>query len=171
MRKKKKEALAVQTFWANFFYFNLPKHLEEVPAHVERVNFRYYGANDDDLFCMLEKVKSIYQLDLDETDITNEGLAYLTRLENLTELRLKGCSQITNEAMDAICQFKGLELLHLIGTGITTEGFEKIGALKQLKMLLISAEPSDPKLEEIFISLTTDCEFIVNYKAYPFEEN
>jgi hypothetical protein len=171
MRRKKKAALAIQTFWANFFYFNLPKHLEEVPAHVERVNFRYYGANDYDIQYMLEKVKSVYQLDLDETEITNEGLVYLMELDNLTELRLKGCTQITDAAMEVICKFKGVELLHLIGTGITTAGFGDIGKLNKLKRLLISAEPSDPKLEEIFASLAPGCEFIVNYKAYPFQED
>jgi hypothetical protein len=168
MRRKKKEALAIHSFWSNFFYFNIPKHLDEIPSHVERVNFRYYGASDEDLLLMLEKVKSIYQLDLDETDITNEGIEHLTRLDYVTEIRLKGCRQINNEAMNSICQLKGLELLHLVGTGIDTDGFEKISHLKNLKRLLISAERSDPKLEEIYISLAQNCEFIVNYKAYPF---
>lgn len=168
MRRKKTEALASNTFWSNFFYFNIPKHINEIPSHVERVNFRYYGANDNDLERMGQKVSSIYQLDLDETDITDEGVKYLTRLENITELRLKGCKQITDQAMASICMLKGLELLHLIGTNITTDGFKRIGDLKQLKTLLISADAEDPLLEEIFISLNPNCEFIVNYKAYPF---
>lgn len=168
MRKKKQARLADEAFWSNFFYFNIPDHINEIPAHVERVNFRYYSADDEGLLKMVEYVKSIGQLDLDGTDITNEGIKHLTQLENITEIRLKGCKQIDNNAMPDVCQIKGLELLHLINTAINTDGFEHIGQLTRLKTLLLSADENDPKLEEIYISLAPGCKMIVNYKSYPF---
>jgi len=168
MRKKKREKLAEDTFWANFFYFNIPAHINEVPAHLDRVNFRYYSANDEDLFRMIEYVKSIYQLDLDETDVTDEGMKHLSQLDNITEIRLKGCREISDLGMAYICQFKGVELLHLYGTGVTTAGFGQIGLLTKLKTLIIEADINDPKLEEIYTALPPGCELIVSYKAYPF---
>lgn len=171
MRRKKQLKLAEEAFWSDFFYFNIPNHINEVPEHVERVNFRYYNVDDEGLLRMIAYVKSIGQLDLDGTDITNEGVKYLVQLNNITEIRFKGCRSIDNNAMPYICQIKGLELLHLIGTSVTTDGFAQIGNLKQLKTLLISADTDDPKLEEIYASLAPSCQMIVDYKSYPFEED
>lgn len=167
MRRKKREKLDHKTFWATFVYFNLKTDVLKIPTHVDQVRFRYYGANDSDLHRMVQEVKSINQLDLDETDVTDEGMKYLLELSYLRELRLKGCQKITNQAMEFICKFEGLELLHLHDTEINTDGFQHIGNLKQLKRLLIQADFQDPKLEEIYASLPKDCNLTVNYKPYP----
>ena len=168
---KKREKLAEQEFWGTFYYMNVPNHIDGIPLHVEQVRFRLYNHVDDDhLRRMVQGVKSVGQLDLDETDITNEGIEELVKLDYISELRLKGCHHITDGAMPFICSIKGLELLHLIGTSITTAGFQQIGKLTSLKKLLIRAEREDPLLEEIYINLPKGCEFIVNYKGYPFNE-
>lgn len=171
MRNKKREKQADQQFWETFHYMNVPKHIPGIPMHVEHVRLRLYDHVDDDhLMRMVQGVKSVGQLDLDETEITNEGIAELVKLDYISELRLKGCENITNEAMPFICDIKGLELLHLIGTSITTAGFQQIGKLTSLKKLLIRADRDDPLLEEIYVNLPKDCEFIVDYKIYPFSE-
>jgi hypothetical protein len=171
MRKKKQEKLAEELFWGTFYYMNVPKHFEGIPEHVEHVRFRLYDYVDDDhLRRMVEVVKSVGMLDLDATEITNLGVKELVQLDNISELRLKGCRNIDNGAMDYICQLKGLTLLHLIGTEITTDGFEKINHLKNLQKLLIRADIEDPKLEEIYANLAPGCKMIVNYKEYPFNE-
>lgn len=170
MRSKKRERLAEQEFWGNFYDINVPKHIPGIPLHVQQVRFRLYDhVTDDHLVRMVTGIKSIGQLDLDETDITNAGIEELVKLDYITELRLKGCRTITNDAMPIICNIKGLELLHLIGTSITTEGFGNIGKLTSLKKLLIRADREDPLLEEIYVNLPKDCEFIVDYKGYPFD--
>ena len=171
MRRKKKERLAHETFWAVFAAVNLGINSIEVPRHVNQVRCRYYGANDDDLERMVKQVKSINQLDLDETDITDEGMKHLIELDYLREIRLKGCRKITDIGMEYICQFKGLELLHLYGTAVTINGFDRIGELKHLNKLLVEADGKDPKLEEIFALLPKDCELIVNYKQNPPNDN
>ncbi|TKC12642.1 hypothetical protein FA048_03215 [Pedobacter polaris] len=172
MRNKKKEKLAEQEFWGTFYYMNVPKHIDGIPLHVEQVRFRLYNHVDDDhLVRMVQGIKSVGQLDLDETYITNAGIAELVKLDSITELRLKGCDSITNEAMPFICSINGLELLHLIGTSITTAGFEQIGKLTSLKKLLIRADRDDPLLEEIYVQLPKGCELIVDYKGYPFDDN
>jgi hypothetical protein len=171
MRRKKQEKLAESEFWSNFFYFNIPAHINKIPEHIDRVNFRRYHASDSDMGRMVKVVRSIGQLDLDETEISSDGIEQLVKMDNITEIRLKGCYNINNRAMAHICNLKGVELLHLKGTAVTTGGFERISNLKTLRTLLIGAAPDDPKLKEIFVSLPKGCVFIVNYKAYPFVED
>lgn len=172
MKSKRSDRKADDRFWETFYYMNGPKHSNGIPFHVEKVRFRLYDyVDDDDLVRMVGGINSVGQLDLDETDITNTGIEELVKLDSVQELRLKGCTNLTNEAMPFICSIKGLELLHLIGTSITTDGFKDIGKLSSLKKLLITADREDPLLEEIYVQLAKGCEFIVNYKIYPFNED
>ena len=171
MRRKKKQKLKEETFWANFCYFNLPKDQDEIPFHIRRVNFRLGGATDDDLEMMAGYIKTIEQLDLDETDITNLGLQHLTKLESIKELRLKSCRQIDNDGLPYLYQIKGLELLHLGGTAITIAGLLAIGQLKLLKTLLISADEDEMHLlPQIAVQLPEGCEFIVNHQNFEYSQ-
>ena len=89
MRRKKKQRLKEEAFWAAFFFYSVPRHLDEVPEHIDRANFRVDGVDDEGLSLMVTKVRSIYQLDLDDTDITIEGLRHLTQLDFVKELRCR----------------------------------------------------------------------------------
>ena len=172
MKNKKREKQAEEEFWETFYVMNVRKNINGIPLHIDQVQFRLYDYVDDDhLERMVRVIKSIGQLDLDETAITNAGIKELIKLETIQELRLKGCSNITDEAMPFVCAIKGLTLLHLIGTNITTAGFNEIGKLKELKKLFISADRDDEKLEEIFVQLPASCEMIVDYKIYPFRKD
>lgn len=171
MNKKKRQKELEDRFWSDFFALSVPSHLNEVPTHIHRANLRITGATDDSLFWMVQQVKTINQLDLDETDITNEGIKHLLQLESVKELRLKGCNDIDNDCLQYLNVMPSLELLHLGGTPITPNAVLQLDKLTNLKLLLISAEPSDAKyLEEIFVMLPSQCELLVNHKAYPFNE-
>ena len=168
MRKKKKLKLKEDAFWASFCFFNLPKEQDEIPVHMRRVNFRLGGVTDEGLELMAGYIKTIEQLDLDETEITVEGVQHLTRLQSIKELRLKGCRQINNDALPYLFQLQDLELLHLGGTSISVEALTEIGKLKQLKTLLISADENEMDLlPPIAAQLPAGCEFIVNHQNYP----
>ncbi|CAL1516380.1 hypothetical protein [Chitinophaga sp. MM2321] len=168
MRKKKKAKLEEELYWSNFFYFNVPAHLNEIPTHMERLNFRRYHVDDEGILKMVGVVRSVYQMDLDGTDITNEGIRHLTQLEKIQELRLKNCKGIDNGCLEFLYQIKGLELLYLGGSGITVDGLSGISCLKDLKSFYISADDNeDPeKLRSIAASLPPGCEFIVNHRAF-----
>jgi len=101
------------TFWSIFIYFNKRPHLDEIPSHLHRVNFRMHGVDDDDeLLLMMDKVKSIDMLELDETIVTNKGVRYLTKLISLKELRLKGCRELDERCLLSLNQIFSFELLH-----------------------------------------------------------
>ena len=146
--------------------------MDEIPVHIERVNFRIWDhVNDDHLLLMVSKVKSINMLDLDETAITNEGIKHLTRLEQIKELRLKGIAAIDNTCMEYLNKLKDLELLHLGGTAVTLDGLMKLSSLQKLKVMLLSI-PMDEEIKEKMLQLKAllpHCEFILNYKSYEFE--
>ena len=171
MRKKKKQKLKDDAFWASFCYFNLPKEQDEIPVHMRRVNFRLGGVTDEGLELMAGYIISIEQLDLDETEISNEGLRNLTQLENIKELRLKGCTGINDDGLLYLYQMAGLELLHLGGTSVTVNGLKEIGQLKRLKTLLISADDAEMELlPQVAAQLPEDCELIVNHQTYHRKE-
>lgn len=167
MRRKKMLKIKEAKFWSNFCDFNLAGGVNEIPTSFKRVTFRLYNVDDEGLLKMVSYVKSIDQLDLDGTDITNEGIAHLTQLEQLKELRLKECMAIDNGCIDFLCEIQSLELLHLGGTGVNPDGLEKLGCLRNLKLLLISASEGDEEfLSKIEAALPPECEFLVNHKAY-----
>ncbi len=75
MRKKQKLKLVEEEFWRTFYYINIPKHINGIPAQVEHVRFRVYDHVDDGhLARTVEFVTSVGMLGLDETEITNAGI-------------------------------------------------------------------------------------------------
>jgi hypothetical protein len=172
LRKQKEEKLKEEKFWSTFFYFNVPKNKTELPAHLQRVNFRLWNhVCDMDLLRMVSRVKSINMLDLDETDITNKGIQHLTQLHQLKELRLKGIKAIDDDCLQYLNTFSELELLHLGGTSVTLDGIKKLSSLKKLKVLLLPFSYG-PEIKEKMFQLKTilpTCEFILNYKPYEFD--
>ncbi|HEY9364235.1 MAG TPA: hypothetical protein VIQ00_13295 [Chitinophagaceae bacterium] len=175
MRKKKMEKLRERRFWAHFHYYaRLPEDIDEIPACIKHVRCRTSEIDDYGLSQMVTVVKSIDMLDLDDTEITNEGIMHLTKLENLKELRLKECRQIDNDCLQYLNQITTLELLHLGGTAVTLDGLEKLISLKNLQTLLVS---SDDEMEIVKIQLLKiaaalpRCEFIVNHKSVDLSSN
>ena len=64
---------------------------------------------DEYLELLATNVKSIDMLDLDETDITNDGIAFLTQMDFIKELRLKGISEIDNDCISHLNKIKKME--------------------------------------------------------------
>ena len=169
MRKKKLEKLKEKRFLASLrFYARLPDDVEEIPAHIKHFRCKDAGINDDWLEKMVSVVKSIDMLDLDENEITNEGVLHLTKLESLKELRLKACRLIDNESLDYLNQMTSLELLHIGGTGITIEHLVKLSGLNNLKTILVSSDLDKETVREILSPIGNElpqCEFIVNHQS------
>lgn len=173
LRKKKKQKLKEQQFWSTFAYFSTPKLPDEVPTHLERVNFRIWNhVEDEEIEMMVTHVQSINMLDLDETYITNYSIQLLSQLSFIKELRLKGCREIDDEAIPHLNNIKGLELLHLGGTSITLNGVLQLSANHPLRTLLISVD--DPEQHQNDLTIIAQrfpgCEFIVNHKNFTIKK-
>ena len=174
MRKKKKQKLKEQKFWGTFAFFSTPQLPYSIPTHLERVNFRIWDHVDDEqIEMMVTHVQSINMLDLDETEITNYSIQLLTKLSFIKELRLKGCSEIDDEAIPHINNIKGLELLHIDGTSISIKGVLQLSASHPLRMLLIGVDDPEQNLDHLTIIARRfpDCEFIVNHKSFTIKKD
>lgn len=143
MKKDKKELY----FWKR--HFNIKNNnLDSIPTEVNRFNFRHSEVDDEWLLYITSRIKVIHQLDLDETLITDKGIYFLTKLETIKELRLKGCRDISKECLNDLNQIKSLELLHLGGTSIDLDDLYKLSALQSLKLILVSSSDNIAVIKE-----------------------
>lgn len=171
MRKKKK--LFEDTFWATLFAIDVPAHLNELPSHLHHVRMRLWDkVIDEYLELMVTQVKSINMLDLDETDITNDGVAHLTQMNFIKELRLKGIREIDNHCIVHLNKIKGLELIHVKGTSVTIDGILKLDSKPGLKELFFSAKDGEITNEKMLElkKLMPGCSFTIDAKSYYFDE-
>lgn len=169
MRNKKKQQLIEEQFWSNFAFFNLPKNMDKIPSHIERVNFRIWDHVEDvQIELMVQHVRSINMLDLDETSITNYSIQLLSQLEFIKELRLKGCREIDDVAIPYINNIKRLELLHLGSTSISINGLLHLNANHPLRMLLVSIDNPENHHNDLttIAQRFPSCELIVNHKEF-----
>lgn len=172
MNKKKKRKQFEDSFWAALFAIDVPAHLTELPPHLEHVRMRLWdNVVDEHLELLVSGVRSINMLDLDETDITKEGIEHLTKMDFIKELRLKGIRAIDNDCIVHLNKLKGLELLHVKGTSISIDGLLKLDGQPGLKELFFSADDGPDKEKMLQLKkLMPECSFTIDGKTYYFEE-
>lgn len=133
------------------------------------IDFRTLDDFGDEAFAyVMQNVRAVNILDLNETDIGNTSIALLSKLDYVKELRIKGCTAVTNDAIVFIRQIKELEFLHAKGTAITIDGLLKIGPSNTLKQILFSHDAAGDISTKMaaLIKLMPQCEFVINGKPY-----
>ena len=70
-------------------------------------------------------LEKVIRLDLDRTQITDEGLKEVAKLQNLEGLNLRE-TQITDESLKDVAKLQKLELLALEGTKVTKAGVAEL---------------------------------------------
>ena len=86
------------------------------------------------------QVKSLELLDLDLTNITDDGLQHLSSLTNLGELRLKDNPQLTDDCVDYLINLENLKLIHIANTSITINGLKKMVSHLDLETIIIDSD-------------------------------
>ena len=81
---------------------------------------------------------NLEDLDLWQTDISDEGLKGLTVLENLKRLVLKQDRDVTNAGLETLATMKSLETLDLEETSIDDDGIMVLKDLPNLKRLIVA---------------------------------
>lgn len=150
-------------------YGRLAQSMEPYYHHLD---LRPLSEMDDDAFAfIMQKVKGVNMLDINETLIGNEGIRLLTQLEYIKELRAKGCHLIDNDCVQYLNQVKQLEFLHVKGTNITIDGLLQLSNLYTLKELLFSADDVNSITNKLLQlkQLLPGCSFVINGKPYSFE--
>jgi hypothetical protein len=156
-------------YWKRRFGDLTPENMEPYYHHLD---FRRIGDVDDEgLAYLLTSVKGVNMLDLNETDITNESIQLLTRLEYVNELRLKGIDTLDNRCIDDLNKLTTLTFLHVNHTRINIDGLLRLQDLKALRTLLFSADDEAAIQDKILQlhQLLPQCELVVNSKPQYFE--
>lgn len=111
--------------------------LPDVPFAVTSVSFRSNRAVNDNDLRRLTGLTHLESLKLDETYITNEGLAHLAELITLTSLTLEDV-KITSDGLRHLRGLVDLSMLVLSGTDVGDDGLrhlEKLAAMKTLWLM------------------------------------
>lgn len=88
-------------------------------------------------------------LDVSFTRVTDEGMNSLRDLKNLRQLSLES-TRVTDTSLDVIAQFSELEELDLSGTSVTDAGIAKLIRLHKLKVLWLT---NTAVTDEVFTTL------------------
>ena len=100
--------------------------------HFLEVKYEGAGLTQATLRVLLTAQDQITRLDLGESDITDEGLAIVGKLANLTFLKLDGTG-VTDEGMQNLLSLSHLVSLNLVDTQITTAGLATVRQLPELE--------------------------------------
>ncbi|HEX4876816.1 MAG TPA: hypothetical protein VFV31_09115 [Chitinophagaceae bacterium] len=149
------------------------KLAEGMEPYYHHLDLRPLSEMDDEAFAfIMEKVKGVNMLDLNETQISNESINYLTRLEYVNELRARGCHNLNDGCIPYLNKLRSLTFLHLKYTGITISGLLQLTGLTNLKELMFSAD-EEGDITEQMLQLKQQlpgCAFVVNAKPWIFED-
>ncbi len=121
------------------------------------------GVGDAELSLLPPVAEQLVWLNLARTKVTDEGLATLSELPNLTRLHLE-LTGITDAGLAHIAGLKQLEYLNLYGTEITDAGLAHLEGLSNLKRLYlwqtkVSYDPAmalQEKIEGLEVNLGHD---------------
>ena len=149
------------------------KLAESMEPYYHQLDLRPFDDLDDDAFAyIMTKVKGVNMLDLNETEITNESIKLLTRLEYVNEIRAKGCRQLDNGCIAYLNQLPSLKFLHLKSTAVTISGLLQLTNLPELKELMFSADDVNliGSAMQQLKALLPGCAFTVNSSPWVFDE-
>jgi len=144
------------------------KMAASMEPYYHHLDLRIFSELDDTaLEYILQKVKGVDMLDLNETEITNKSIAFLCGLEHIKELRLKGCHNIDDDCIADMNRITSLELLHIKDTGITINGVMQLLALTNLKTLLCSSTDGENITEkaEQLKAIFPSCKVVIDGKV------
>lgn len=130
-----------------------------------RVDISTVGTTDDDLayLASLPGRRSVVQMSLTYSKITDEGMAHLSKFPELECLAIRGC-QITNVGFAKLKMLPKLRNLHVTECpNITDDGVGWLAERRQLRTINLMYTPVTPaKLKELREALPY-CDIVLNH--------
>lgn len=132
-------------FWQTHYHFDKPSQIHENWGQFWAVD----GNQDDDFFYFFTlRVKTIIEVHLKDTLITNKAVEYMTNFKDLKSLFLRKHYQITKKSIPHFNQMKSLESLNITKTSITlTDLCENLNN-QSLKEVFLDSEENEENIEE-----------------------
>lgn len=101
------------------------------------VSFVTAGSQAQELVKLLEPLKKqIVWLKLEDSNITDDGLAAIAKLTHLTRLQLAN-TKITDAGLGHLRSLQQLQVLNLVGTAVTEKGLASLRELKSLRAVYL----------------------------------
>jgi hydrogenase maturation factor HypE len=151
-------------FWRNNFNIG---NLAAIP--LEMSGFKSIDSDVDDqfLFYLTSRVPTIHGIYLKFTNVTNEGVKYISNIHNLVELTLREHNDITKECLPYINKLVELENLDISKTAISLDDLLVFSNLQNLKKLHISSDESKEIILEKVLKLKKtlpNCSIYVDFE-------
>lgn len=140
--------------------FNELSYLNQFP-NLTSASFTNSNLNDEGL-AHVSNCINIEDLDLQDTEITNNGIKYLKNLKFLKYLRLKDNLQLTDECVPYLTELENLLNLQIQETSITEDGLKKLTALRYMENIIIQVQNNNYTFEGLLkiSSKLPDCEIL-----------
>jgi hypothetical protein len=134
-------------FWQH--YYRIEK-LADIPSEMKGIVSIDSDLDDDCIFYLTSRVPIIRAFDLENTNITDEGIKLISKVKHVDKLELKDSRQITKNCLPYINTLKELVLLNLMKTSIALNDVIVLKDLQNLKELYMSSDKEDDyNLEKI----------------------
>jgi hypothetical protein len=154
-------------FWRSNFSIG---SLADIP--LEMGGFRGIDDETDDafLFYVTSRIPTIHRLYFKFTHVTDEGVKYISNINNLQELTLREHRNITNESIPYLNKLVDLEYLDILKTEIHLEDLPGLFQLQKLKELYVTSENIEIEyiLEQVvrMKEILPNCILYINYESY-----
>ena len=127
-------------FWER--NFNI-KSLAAIPEEIDGIRGIDSEHDDEFFFFFTSRINRVESIHLRCTNVTDEGVKYISHLKNLKQLTLKDHSDITKACLPDLNKLGDLEYLDLSKNNIFPEDFYVLTNLKKLQQLLISTDKTE----------------------------
>jgi hypothetical protein len=118
------------------------RQLAAVANQVTWLNLAGTDVTNDDL-AQIARLTNLTKLHLERTSISDEGLAHLTALPNLQYLNLYG-TQVTDTGLDHLKQLPALQKVFLWQSGVTKEGALRLADARPGLLIDLGWEAPEP---------------------------
>jgi hypothetical protein len=140
-------------FWQK--HFRIEK-LEDIPTKWQNIGGYGYGdeQTDEYLYFISLRVKTVYEIYLKESYVTDEGVKHMIAFKELKKLYLRKHKEISKVSIPYFNEMKALESLNITKTSITlTDLYENLNN-QSLKEVFVDSNDNDTKeniLEKAFV--------------------
>lgn len=115
--------------------------LAKLAGLVNLRNADFYATNiNDEGLRHLANASTIDYLNLQETEISNEGLGWLAGMPRLAILRLKDNPQLNNECVDELLKLGNLVQLEIQETSIDQDGLDRLAPMTRLRDICVDLD-------------------------------
>jgi hypothetical protein len=155
-------------FWRS--HFNNISSLADIPLEIRGFKAIDDEVDDEVLYYLTSRIPIIYRICLKSTHVTDEGVKYISTIQNLEDLTLREHKNITNISIPYLNKLVDLIYLDILKTQIQLEDLPGLFNLQNLKELYVTSENLDEEylLEHVIAmkEILPNCILYINYENY-----